>query len=71
MKLLKSLKFLESLCYVVAAVVLYLDPTNLLTVGSLLALVIAALKIFGIKPEMEVKAMLTNKPTVVKARKSK
>lgn len=58
LKLLKSLKFLEAVCYIVAAIVLVVAPEHAINAAVLLAAAVAVLKAIGIGPEGEVKALL-------------
>ena len=68
MELLKSLKFLEAVCFVAASLVLVFSPDNAVEAGVLLGAVVAVLKVLGIQPELRVKAFL--KEEEVKALKS-
>jgi hypothetical protein len=61
LELLKSLKFLESVCFVIAAAVTAFLPDHAITAGVLLALVLAGLKVAGIEPELKVKKLLSSK----------
>lgn len=69
LELLKSLKFLESVCFVIAAVVTAFLPEHAITAGVLLALVLAGLKVAGIEPELKVKRLLSSREAVKSLKK--
>lgn len=56
--LLKSLSFLKAVCYVVEVLVLQFAPQYALQAGILLLAVVAVLNLFGIQPELRLKAEL-------------
>lgn len=58
MELLKSLKFLEALCFVVAGLILQFTPQYAVEAGVLLAAVVSVLKLVGVQPELRMKALL-------------
>jgi hypothetical protein len=58
LELLKSLKFLEAVCYTAAVLVLTFAPDHAIEAGALLGAVVAVLKLFGIQPELRVKAFM-------------
>jgi hypothetical protein len=58
LELLKSLKFLEAASYVITALVVIFFPDVKLEAGVLLLSVVAVLKLFGIQPELRLKALL-------------
>lgn len=72
LELLKSLKFLEALCYVVAVILLVFVPDHAVEAGALLAAVVAVLKLFGIQPEARLKELLRQEDLrLAKAAKAK
>ena len=58
MELLKSLKFLTALCFLVEGLVLQFAPQDALTAGTLLTAVVGVLNLFGIVPELRLKALM-------------
>lgn len=69
-EVLRSLKFLEAISFVIAAASVEFFPEHAVTSAVVLGIVIAALKFLGIKPELEVKAMLkTNEKSKVAVKK--
>lgn len=55
--LLKSLKFLEAVCFIVAALLVQFAPQYAIESSVLLFAVVAVLKLFGVQPELRVKAL--------------
>ena len=70
LSLLKSLKFLEALSYVVAMVLYAFFPEHAVTEAVLLGLVLSVLKMFGITPELRLREFM-NRNTPVKSKSKK
>jgi hypothetical protein len=64
--LLKSLSFLKALCYIIEVLILQFLPQYALQAGVLLLAVIAVLNLFGIQPELMLKASLMAKKALKK-----
>ena len=64
--LLKSLSFLKAVCYVVEVLILQFAPQYALQAGMLLLAVVAVLNLFGIQPELMLKASLMAKKALKK-----
>jgi hypothetical protein len=58
LELLKSLKFLQAVCFMLEALVVQFAPQVALPVGALLLAVVAVLNLFGIQPELRMRALL-------------
>lgn len=69
LELLKSLKFLEAASYVIAALIVVFFPDVKLEAGVLLLSVVAVLKLFGVTPELRLKALLKAEEAKVKTAK--
>lgn len=53
-----SLAFWKALCFVAAALILWLKPDAAITDGVLLSLALALLQLIGVKPELRAKGLL-------------
>lgn len=71
MELLTNTKFLEAVCYVIAAVALYFYPDSAVTSVSLMALVLSGLRLLGIKQQQDMIKMSTEIKMTAKTTKAK
>lgn len=58
LKLVKSLKFLEAVSYVIATVAFIYFPEHAVPEAVILGLVLSVLKMFGIQPELQLRELL-------------
>jgi len=59
--LIKNPRFLEALCFIIAALTLQFAPEYAVNVTTLLATIVATLKILKVVPEVRLSSRLRNK----------